>query len=253
MQSLEKKVDGLVSLLGRQPHNEIPLDRFRQTETSPTTPIISEIRRSYGSLGAAAAAATPSTSSSSQQTPNGATSEKGEASDVIDRGLVTLELAQQMLDRYRFTAIQYFPYVILNPDASLGSMRCQTPFLFLCVITAMMVDNCTLQRQLGEEVRLEIHRRVLLRNEKNLELLQGILVHLAWYHYQFLPQQQQVPLLTNLCVTIVQELGFDRNPKNTTRRSHMAFDGRSLDAPAPTPASTAQLRALLGTYCMASS
>ena len=249
MQTLEKKVDGLVSLLGRQPQDDVSLEEIIQPGTSSAARMVSGLPRSYGSLGVA----TPSTSSSPQQTSNGSTPGDAENSDVIDRGLVTLETAQEMLDRFRFKAIHYFPYVILPPDASLGSIRCRTPFLFLCIITAMMIDDCTLQRRLGEEVRLEIHRKILLHNEKSLELLQGLLVHLAWYHYQFIPQQQQVPLLTNFCVTLVQEMGFDRNPKNTTRRSHMAFDGRSLDTPTPIPASTAQLRALLGTYCMASS
>jgi hypothetical protein len=170
--------------------------------------------------------------------------------DVIDRGLVTMETAQKLLDEFQLKAVYHFPFVVIPPDATLASVRLNTPFLFLCVVTAMTTHNCPLQRRLGEEIRMQTHNRMLLGFDISLELLQGLLVYLAWYHSHFLPHRQQVFLLSQLCITLVHELGLDRNPVDRKRKTDLELDHLGLCG--ASSRSRAELRALLGTYCMAS-
>jgi hypothetical protein len=204
----------------------------------------SRLYQFWGSLG-------PSNSSTPQQSSNGSATANVDTYDIIDRGLVTPEMAQVLLDNFRFEAAQHYPFVIIPPHVTLNSVRCGTPFLFLCIIASMMVKDCSLQRQIGEEIRAQVHQRILFGYEKSLEILHGLLVHLAWYHYQILPQKQQILLFTQLCITRVQELRLDIKPKNG--KSQLGHVAEFSECNTANSRSNAELRALLGTYFMASS
>ncbi|RSL42404.1 hypothetical protein CEP54_015495 [Fusarium duplospermum] len=117
-------------------------------------------------------------------------------------------------------------------------------------MASMLFKDCSLQRQLGEEVRIQAHRRVLLESESSLELLQGLLVYLAWYQYHFLPETQQIVQLVQLCVALVHNLGLDQNPDNARRKVDLGPD--ETESCRRSPRTTDQLRALLGTFCTAS-
>ncbi|KAJ4245005.1 hypothetical protein NW762_014211 [Fusarium torreyae] len=173
-----------------------------------------------------------------------------QTSDIVQRGLLTMDAAQILLENYRTRAIQHFPFVPIPLETSAQTLRTTKPFLFLCIMATMMVKDCTLQRHLGEEVRFHAHQRVLMESESSLELLQGLLIYLAWYQYFFSYEKQQIVQIAQLCVSLVHNLGLDQNPENTKRKVDLGPDetvscrkeARSID----------QLRALLGTYCTAS-
>ncbi|KAG7405452.1 hypothetical protein Forpe1208_v015021 [Fusarium oxysporum f. sp. rapae] len=115
----------------------------------------------------------------------------------------------------------------------------------------MKFGNCTIQRQIGEEIRNQAHQRVLMQSESTLEILQGLLIYLAWYQYFFISyEKQQIVPIAQLCVSLVQNLGLDQNPDNMRRKVDL---GPDETAPGRKAARSAeQLRALLGTYCTAS-
>jgi hypothetical protein len=168
--------------------------------------------------------------------------------DVIDRGLVSTEKAQALLESFRCKAAQNFPFVIIPPHTTLDSVRRNTPFLFLTIIASLSVDNSPLQRQLGEEIRIQIHRRMFLGFESSLELLQGLLVHLAWYYYFIFPHKQQTILLSQLCVTLAYQLETNRNSVKKKRKvaNHELhnYEREEFD--------TAKTRAMLGTFYLSS-
>ncbi|KAF5008359.1 hypothetical protein FDECE_5402 [Fusarium decemcellulare] len=170
--------------------------------------------------------------------------------DVIDRGLITRETAQSLLDDYCAKAVHNFPFVPIPIETDINSLRLTRPFLCLCIMYTMMVKNCTLQRQLGEEVRVQLHKRILLESENSLELLQGLLVYLAWYQYHYTPEKQQIVQLAQLCVALVQNLGLDQNPGNSKRTVNLGPD--ETEPYRGSARTTDQLRALLGAYCISS-
>jgi hypothetical protein len=170
--------------------------------------------------------------------------------DVVDHGFLSIAEAQILLDNYRSKAIQHFPFVPIAHDTSAPSLKKDKPFLFMCIMATMKFDNCTIQRHIGEEVRIQAHQRVFMKSESSLELLQGLLIYLAWYQYFFSYEKQQIVQLAQLCVSLVHNLGLDQNPNNTRRKVDL---GPDETAPGRKGArSTDQLRALLGTYCTAS-
>ncbi|KAL5591671.1 hypothetical protein FOVSG1_010560 [Fusarium oxysporum f. sp. vasinfectum] len=171
--------------------------------------------------------------------------------DVVDRGFLSLTEAQILLDNYRTKAVQHFPFVPISSGTTVASLRADKSFLFMCIMATMKSDNCTIQRQIGEEIRNQAHQRVLMQSESTLEILQGLLIYLAWYQYFFISyEKQQIVPIAQLCVSLVQNLGLDQNPDNMRRKVDL---GPDETAPGRKAARSAeQLRALLGTYCTAS-
>jgi hypothetical protein len=166
---------------------------------------------------------------------------------------MSIEAAQTLLDRFRFKAAVNFPFVIIPAHTTLNSMRSDTPFLFLSIVASMSSDNPLLQRRLGETIRTQIHRWVLLGFENRLQLLQGLLVHLAWHYHFIVPHKQQVLLLSQLCVTLVQQLDLDKNPVNKKRKVNLELGGLRGQEYLDHTSSPAEMRAMLGTYFLSSS
>ncbi|KAF5652036.1 cercosporin resistance protein [Fusarium sp. NRRL 25303] len=171
--------------------------------------------------------------------------------DVVDRGFIRLIEAQSLLDNYRNKAIEHFPFVPISSETTVASLRATKPFLFMCIVATMKFDNCSIQHQIGEEIRNQAHQRVLMQSESTLEILQGLLIYLAWYQYFFISyEKQQIVPIAQLCISLVQNLGLDQNPDNMRRKVDL---GPDETAPGRKAARSAdQLRALLGTYCTAS-
>ena len=177
--------------------------------------------------------------------PNLADSKTG---DIVDRGVITGELVQVLLDRFRANASQQFPFVIIPAAASLETVRQKTPFLFLAVAATMIFDNPFLQHQLGEEVRQQAFQRILAGTEKSLDLLQGLLIYTAWYCHFFRADKHQEFLLSQLCVTLAHDLRIDRS-KN--RQFDRLDECKPINKSEPSSSlSNAQMRAYLGTYCV---
>lgn len=247
MQLLETKVEGLVALLASQPKasqaqgpaENSPKDAFGSKDSA--------ILQSFRSLGSSEATSNPTPLTSLPESD----SDDFDALDVIDRGLVSVETAQILLDNFRCKGAWNFPFVIIPPNTSLNSIRRDSPFLFLAIVASMSFDNSPLQRQLGEEIRTQIHRRMLLGFECSLELLQGLLVHLAWHYYFILPHKHQMLLLSQMCVSLVHQLEIDKNPKNKKRR--MALELGDHEEEETATRSTGEMRAMLGTYYLSSS
>ncbi|KAF5555876.1 cercosporin resistance protein [Fusarium mexicanum] len=171
--------------------------------------------------------------------------------DIVDRGFLSLAEAQSLLDNYRSKAVQHFPFVPISSEITVSDLRSAKPFLFMCVMATMKFDNCSIQHQIGEEIRNQAHQRVLMQSESTLEILQGLLIYLAWYQYFFISyEKQQIVPIAQLCISLVQNLGLDQNPDNMRRKVDLGPDETAHGRKAARSAE--QLRALLGTYCTAS-
>ncbi|KAJ9200792.1 transcriptional regulator family: Fungal Specific TF [Paecilomyces variotii] len=136
-----------------------------------------------------------------------------EGTDIIDRGILTMDYARALFDTFRYSYTIHFPFVILPPDTTAECLRRKKPFLFLSIMAAAAVSNPSLQRLLGTEIRQQIATRIIIRNEKNLDLLQGLLVHLAYHHFFFAPENHQTYLIVNLALTLVHELGLNHSAR----------------------------------------
>ncbi len=89
------------------------------------------------------------------------------------------DLLDHLLEQFR--SIQsYFPFVVISADCSAAKMIAERPFLLLAAITSVTSKYPRLQATLAEELRRTLASRTIVSSDNDLDLLQGLLVHLAW-------------------------------------------------------------------------
>ncbi|CAG9981800.1 unnamed protein product [Clonostachys byssicola] len=75
-----------------------------------------------------------------------------------------------------------FPFVILSPHTTPAELFREKPVLFRIIIAVTCQHDVELQSRLCSLCRTEIAHRIWDQNEVSLDLLQGILVFIAWRH-----------------------------------------------------------------------
>ena len=172
--------------------------------------------------------------------------------NTVDLELPDLHQAEELLTIFRRDFCPEFPFVLLSPDETSKSLSHDKPFLFLSIVAVTSYANPQLQRRLGREIMNQIASRMIIKNEKGLDLLQGLLVYLAWYHYSLQDGPSQILLSLQLCVNLVSNMGLMRDYANrlTTKRDQV------VEAPEEARSSPEQflseLRAFLGTFYLCS-
>jgi hypothetical protein len=164
--------------------------------------------------------------------------------NVVLQGLGDLAAADRRLETFRRGFINYFPFVVVPPIVSVEALRYDNPFLFLSIMAVTSFEDPTLQRRLGREIMKQICDRLVMDREVSMDLLQGLLVFLAWYQYFCPPGNNQIFLILQLCVTICHELRLDLNEKGKRGLEEAQTQGKARNP--------AEMRALLGTYCLSS-
>jgi hypothetical protein len=103
---------------------------------------------------------------------------------VCTLGITGIEVStfvlQYLLDVFR-KMVQYFPFIQLPQNATVATMITKRPFLVLAAVTAAASKFPHLQEVFARELKETLSSQVLIDGEKSLDLLQGLLVHLAWY------------------------------------------------------------------------
>ena len=72
-----------------------------------------------------------------------------------------------------------FPFVIL-PRTSASEFQKEKPLLFKVILMAASYQDRSFQHSVGNDILKELSERIVIKGEKSLELLQALLVYLAW-------------------------------------------------------------------------
>ena len=99
--------------------------------------------------------------------------------DVVGRGIISLSDAEELVEMYRSESKNY-PFITLPLHAHLDTLRSDRPCLFLSVMAMASQRDPALQLLLEQEFRELLSTRAIIEGEKSLDLLQGLLVYLAW-------------------------------------------------------------------------
>ena len=178
MAQLEERINNLTSLLtSSKAPDEVPNQppsHGHAQQSLPTTPVSiihDPDRPSCQSSSYAKVACRPP--------PENNTSEDADKTAHF-RTQLPPAIEERLFSDFRTYMNGYFPYVVIPSQVSSASVRENKPFLFrTCIAVACHVDP-PVQRQLGEELFRYIGERMLLKAEKSLDLLQGILVLISW-------------------------------------------------------------------------
>ncbi|KAI9694715.1 MAG: hypothetical protein M1822_000331 [Bathelium mastoideum] len=86
---------------------------------------------------------------------------------------------EQYLYKYE-RLFHYFPFLPLPPGWSVNSMRTDHPFFLLGIISAMTIHDVEINAQVHSQFLRVLAERAVVRGEKSLDIVQGIIVQLAW-------------------------------------------------------------------------
>ena len=165
--------------------------------------------------------------------------------DVIHKGLLTIDAANLLLNEFRATLMPHCPFVVISPQISAEGLRRDKPFLFLAILTAALYDNMPLQRTLEKEVKKMISDCMIFDGPVSFEILQGLLVHLAWYglervliliwankcRCQCHSRPRRFSQYLHLALSIITDLQLDRAPEYRFWRTRVNFDsGRQRES-----------------------
>lgn len=129
--------------------------------------------------------------------------------DPVIRSISVIHM-QLLVDTYR-TMTDFFPFVTLPKDCSCRDLIHQRPLLMFAVLTAASYDSPLLQLTLSREFRKVVMVKIM-NGEKSLDLLQALLVFVAWHHHYMDAQAMSINLLIQLCVGLASDLGLDNLP-----------------------------------------
>ncbi|EFQ25228.1 uncharacterized protein GLRG_00372 [Colletotrichum graminicola M1.001] len=118
---------------------------------------------------------------------------------------------EDVLSHFKKAHHPHLPFLSLPSDSPPSSLRQERPFLWLCLV-AVSESHTLPQAAFNDKVRRIVAQRMVLNLERNLELLQGLLVCIAWGNFQ-VHQRPFLTLFTQLANTIVFDLGLNQPPQ----------------------------------------
>ncbi len=125
---------------------------------------------------AAATAITGSMSSSAYQLVSSPKQTESAAAGVWPQG----DEAEALLDVYRKNLAHLFPFAVVPPHLSSAEMREQRPMFWKAIMMEACLFDALRQVALGKELLREISEAAFMNPQKNLDLLQGLQMLVAW-------------------------------------------------------------------------
>lgn len=165
--------------------------------------------------------------------------------DVQD--LSPVESDEDLLSIYRNQLSSRLPFVIIPPGTTPSQLQATRPFLMKVIRMVASVRHLRLVRGQSRAVMQHISDAMLMKSERSLDLLQGILVFLGSYHYHCMAHAQ-FNVLIRLAISLVEDMNWTTYPKSQQRRGQMPV-ARAEETSSRT---NEEIRALLGVWYMSS-
>ncbi|KAK4506493.1 hypothetical protein PRZ48_000225 [Zasmidium cellare] len=253
LEKLESKIEHLVNTLSSGPQPS-----YRTNEYGQPSPPISQVSSAQEKTVVGSRTeevlhslchdsnGTVHTGSSGQPTPALAP-----PSDIPIASAITLSEAEILLDRYCRLMSSGMPFVVIPPGATAQTLFETKPVLLRAICTVAKFHDLPQQQALVKELVKEVAGRVLGESEKSVDIIQGILVFVAWYHPHVF-WSHQVTNLLHLAIAMCIDMGIDRSPgqnQDFKAATTKAVHGPCLAQRIP---SLEERRSLLGVFYMSS-
>ncbi|KAI1122508.1 hypothetical protein F5Y10DRAFT_72395 [Nemania abortiva] len=174
--------------------------------------------------------------------------------DVVDRGIIAVEEATVLFQRYTDRMATHLPAVVFPPGTTAAEIRRTKPILFLAIMSVASSETPNTQRQLVKELMQIFAEKVVIYGRKSLELVQSIMVSAIWYfppeHFEELKFYQ----LVHLAAVMAIDIGLGRR-KNSPKSRLIPYTWRDhpfRKHPLPDPATIESRRTWLAAYFLAS-
>ncbi|KAK9250686.1 hypothetical protein V1507DRAFT_339903 [Lipomyces tetrasporus] len=139
-----------------------------------------------------------------------------------------------------------FPFVVIPPGVTMAQLQRTRPFLTKVIGMVTSIRNRRSMWGQSRAVMQHISDAVFMRSERSLDLLQGIIAFLGYYHY-FCLAHGQFNNLAHLAISMIGDMGLDRRVKPREKTRYLAMDPEE-----PRARTNEERRVLLGVWYMCS-
>ena len=99
--------------------------------------------------------------------------------DVVERGLLSMDKATELVDRYTSLLMPHYPAVPISCPAH--ELRKIKPILFLAVLAASAdTSDPVLHFNLNQEIQELYARKITIQGQKSIELIQALCLSILW-------------------------------------------------------------------------
>ncbi|CAH0039368.1 unnamed protein product [Clonostachys solani] len=139
------------------------------------------------------------------------TSNSHSIEDLNGKPQFNLSSAESLLEAFH-AMIPQFPCILLPQDATVPTLAASKPFLLLAIL-ASTSGSKTLQGHTlyDAEFRKVLGLKFVAGGERNLQLLQGLLIYCAWYPFHLRPRNKQVFHYIRMIGDLIHDLDLDQD------------------------------------------
>jgi hypothetical protein len=148
----------------------------------------------------------------------------GRKLDVVDRGVIPMEVARRLVSYYKLNLYPQYPQVYI--PCSADELRETRPTLFLAVLAAgAESEDVGLANALDKEVLQEYANRSVVQSEKSVELVQALLISAVWYLPPNKFGQLKYYEYIHMAATMAADIGITTRPSKLNRSRFAAKHG----------------------------
>ncbi len=93
---------------------------------------------------------------------------------------INYDKAERNLSIYQTQMSCYFPFVVIPPTTTSQLLRQSKPFLWQAINLVASQRGSSLQSALDKELLQSLSEKLVIRGERSLDVLQGLLVYIAF-------------------------------------------------------------------------
>ncbi|GJN81286.1 hypothetical protein PLIIFM63780_004819 [Purpureocillium lilacinum] len=150
------------------------------------------------------------------QTPPSSSAHSHSIQDFQGKPSFNLASAESLLKSFR-SMLQFFPCILLPPDATVSHLAATRPFVLLAILAAASGSRTLQGHSLyDDEFRKVLGLKFVAGGERSLELLQGILIYCGWYPFHLRPKNKQAIQYIRMATDLIQDLELDQEFETST-------------------------------------
>ncbi|KEY67657.1 hypothetical protein S7711_09077 [Stachybotrys chartarum IBT 7711] len=150
------------------------------------------------------------------------------------------------LDIFRECHLPCFPFIVFSPGTSPDQIRQERPVLWLGIRYATSILAAE-RKQLDQKLRAVFAQKIVVEGERSMDLLQGLIVFLAWY------DKQTLSAFSKLAQAVASDLRLDKGGRDVLDRNTNATDAYCYPLRQPLPPTVytkEEQRTALACYCI---
>lgn len=164
-----------------------------------------------------------------------ASSRSYDCPDLVVRGIITIDTAAQLLDRYNYQMAPHFPGVVFPPHLTADELRKTKPVLFLAIMAAASSGTPEIRRVAFRELMQTFADRIVIVGEKSIELVQSLIVAVMWYMPPEHLEDMKFYQLLHMAMIMALDLGLSKGrPRGSKPTLWGAQPSRRVTQPDPT-------------------